>query len=381
MFSDFDKYLSQTWQKAAQQELKAKNFEELIDWKTEEGFVLKALYQANNLKSIDYLKTFHQSLYNPSQPKHSTRNCQQIAATDAHKANLLALEALNNGVNEIAFIIAEDENEYDLLLDNLLKNILLPHCAVSFVCSAGQSLKLIQAYISYAEKYVVDLEQTLSGSLLITDQQNIRSQLLKILIEVTKKFPNFLVINILEKDSLITDRNAKLLANAVNTINELAEKGVSLKKSIGKMQFSVYITNNYFMEIAGLRALRMLFTEIAKEYGLQDYKPYHVHIQALTTLAIDEKTVSEPDWNMLSNTTQAMAAVIGGCNILTVLPHRQRIEDADSFSLRIARNVYNLLAEESYFEAGTDIAAGSYYIDILTDKVAETTWDKFRKRS
>ena len=82
---------------------------------------------------------------------------------------------------------------------------------------------------------------------------------------------------------------------------------------------------------------------------------------------------------MLRATTQAMSAVLGGCDILRVLPYNTAWKNGDDFSKRIARNVQLLLKEETYFDEVIDPAGGSYYIENLTDKLAQKAWKKFRK--
>ena len=375
MFEEFEKYLKEDWGKAAQAEIKGKKVEEVIDWQTEEGFRLSAFYQKNDTAQIAYLQKFHAMLFNPEQPQKTARNCQKINVLDSKKANQIALSALNNGANEVCFHIS---NSKVLDFSLLLQDILLPYCAVSFSCLAKDALHIIKEYILYAPKCGYDLE-TLVGSIYIIDQENIDIQMLKALLENTENESNFLVIDISGSEGEVTERNATLLAKTVKIINALIDEGLDIESIIKKVQFSTFIGNQYFIEIAGLRALRMLFTEIVKEYGMKNYHPYQVHIHALTNIVIDEKTTAEPDWNILSNTTQAMAALIGGCDVLSVLAHNQGLAAENSFSTRIARNIHNLLVEESYIDKATDIAAGSYYIDVLTDKVAETTWEKFRQ--
>jgi len=375
MFEEFEKYLKEDWGKAAQAEIKGKKIEEVIDWQTEEGFRLSAFYQKNDTAQIAYLQKFHAMLFNPEQPQKTARNCQKINVLDSKKANQIALSALNNGANEVCFHIS---NSKVLDFSLLLQDILLPYCAVSFSCLAKDALHIIKEYILYAPKCGYDLE-TLVGSIYIIDQENIDIQMLKALLENTENESNFLVIDISGSEGEVTERNATLLARTVKIINALIDKGLDIESIIKKVQFSTFIGNQYFTEIAGLRALRMLFTEIVKEYGMKNYHPYQVHIHALTNIVIDEKTTAEPDWNILSNTTQAMAALIGGCDVLSVLAHNQGLAAENSFSTRIARNIHNLLVEESYIDKATDIAAGSYYIDVLTDKVAEATWEKFRQ--
>lgn len=377
MFAEFEKYLTEEWKEAAVAEIKGKNWDEIMNWKTDEGFDIQAFYQENDIKKLDYLKKFHSSLFNPEQPQKTPRNSQIIRVLSSKEANQIALDALNNGVNEVCFEI-NSKSELDLSV--LLKDILLPYCAVSFSCPANQIIAIARSYIAYAQDSKYDLA-ALTGNIHATNQENNSIQLIKTLLEITAEANNFAVIDVEGKEESVTDRIASILANAVKTINALLEEGINIEHIAPKIQLSISLHNSYFVEIAGLRALRLLFAEIVKEYGLKDYASHQVQIHALSMIIVDEKTSAEPDWNMLSNSMQAMAAVIGGCDVLSVLPHNQGIADSDNFSTRIARNVYNLLIEESYMDKATDIAAGSYYIDVLTDKIAEMSWEKFNKYS
>ncbi len=377
MFAEFEKYLTQEWKEAAIAEIKGKNLDEVIIWKTDEGFDVEAFYQENDVKKLDYLKKFHESLFNPEQPQKTPRNSQIIRVFSSQEANKMALDALNNGINEVCF---EINSKSELDLGVLLKDILLPYCAVSFGCPANQITEIARSYIAYAQDGEYDLA-ALTGNIHATDQANSEIRDIKTLLEITEKATNFAVIDIVGKEKIVTERIAAILANAVKTINALLKEGISIEGIVPKIQLSVSLHNSYFVEIAGLRALRLLFAEIITAYGLKEYAPHQVQIHAISTIVVDEKTSAEPDWNMLSNSMQAMAAVIGGCDILSVLPHNQGIVEENNFSARIARNVYNLLIEESYMDKATDIGAGSYYIDVLTDKIAEMSWEKFNKYS
>lgn len=375
MFAEFEKYLAEDWKEAAIAEIKGKNLDEVISWKTNEGFDISAFYQENDIKKFDYLKKFHESLFNPEQPQKTPRNSQTIRVLSSKEANQTALDALNNGVNELCFEIS---SKSDLDLGVLLKDILLPYCAISFGCPTNLIIEIARSYIDYAQDCKYDLT-TLTGNIHATDQENSSIRFIKTLLEITEKASHFSVIGIVGKEENVTDRIASVLANTVKIINALLEEGINIEDIVKKIQLSVSLHNSYFLEIAGLRALRLLFTEIITAYGLKEYASHQVRIHALSTIIVDEKTSAEPNWNMLSNSMQAMAAVIGGCDILNVLPHNQGIADEDNFSTRIARNVFNLLIEESYMDKATDIGAGSYYIDVLTDKIAEMSWEKFKQ--
>ncbi len=376
MFEEFAKFLNERWEEVATQEAKGKDLKEITTWEVE-GIELNAIYTEADLTNISYLQTFHQSLLNPDAPQRSWRNAQKIIVSAEKQANYFALEALNGGVSEVIFDVSPIEQ---VDLEILLAEILLPYCTVSFVCKEEQAVPLIHHYFGYAKKHDYDAS-TLTGSITLLDVSIPNKEILKNLFTLTQHAPNFSVINLFLVEKKVIDRYANLLFKATQVIYELLKGGISIAQIIQKMQFTTALSNTYFLEIAGLRALRMLFTEIVKEYGLKDYKPYQVHIQANTTISIDEKTVQEPDWNMLSNTTQAMSAIIGGCDVLCVIPHNEGIGELSSFSYRIARNVHNLLAEEAYFDKIVDAGAGAYYIDVLTDKLAEKIWEKFTRMS
>ncbi|GAB4191216.1 MAG: hypothetical protein OHK0057_33630 [Thermoflexibacter sp.] len=375
MFEEFAKFLNEQWEEVAAQEVKGKDLKETITWKVE-NMELSAIYTEADLANISYLQTFHQSLLNPDAPQRTWRNAQKIIVSTEKQANALALEALNGGVNEIIFEISKIEK---LDIEILLAEILLPYCAVSFICKENQATQLLDSYLSYAKKYNYDVS-ALVGSIAFSDVSVPNIEVLKSLFSLTQSAPNFLVINLLSTEIQVTDRYATLLLKATQVIDALLREDFTIAQIAQKIQFTIGLSNAYFLEIAGLRVLRMLFTEIVKEYGLEDYKPYQVLLQANTTISTDEKTIQEPDWNMLSNTTQAMSAIIGGCDVLCVLPHNEGISEVNSFSYRIARNVHNLLAEESYFDKVIDAGAGAYYVDVLTDQLAEKVWEQFTAR-
>ncbi len=91
------------------------------------------------------------------------------------------------------------------------------------------------------------------------------------------------------------------------------------------------------------------------------------------------KTLYDPNVNMLRLTTEAMAAILGGCDSLLVKPYDSCYREPGDFSERIARNIQIILKEESYFDKVVDPAAGSYYIEALTDSLVESAWHLFLK--
>ncbi|MBP1635623.1 MAG: methylmalonyl-CoA mutase [Acidobacteria bacterium] len=125
------------------------------------------------------------------------------------------------------------------------------------------------------------------------------------------------------------------------------------------------IGSNHFMEIAKLRAFRLLWPRMARERGGAG----EVHVHART--AGENKTLYDPHVNMLRAVTEALSAVLGGCDSLTVTPCR--------FDAHLAENVHHILREESHLDQVGDPGAGSYYLEALTDAVAASAWALFEK--
>ena len=162
------------------------------------------------------------------------------------------------------------------------------------------------------------------------------------------------------------------MVQAVKLINNLYRKKLTPIEILSQISFSSILTNDYFFEIAGLRAFRLLFWMIVKEYGFEQYMPYDLFIFAQTRIDYNE---SDPNKNMLSNTIQAMSGLIGGANALVILPYKD-----NSFSYRIARNIGNILKEESFLNKVVDPVSGAYYIEKLTDKIAQESWLSFQEK-
>lgn len=136
--------------------------------------------------------------------------------------------------------------------------------------------------------------------------------------------------------------------------------------------FNVAIGSDYFFEIAKLRALRKLWAVIANEYGIETIAT----INAET--ALNNKTIYDYNNNILRASTETMAAVIGGCDSLFIHPYDVLFKQPNDFSNRIARNIQLVAKKESYLDKVNDAAHGSYYIEDLSNEIANKSWELFQ---
>ncbi|MTH52328.1 hypothetical protein GKZ89_02840 [Bacillus mangrovi] len=161
-------------------------------------------------------------------------------------------------------------------------------------------------------------------------------------------------------------------AKAADYLNWIKYNGRSVQDHAEKAAFSFSSGSDFFMEIAKLRAARLLWSSVASAFEA-DKEAGRCLIH--TSTSSYNKSLLDPHVNLLRTATEAFSAVIGNADVLSVLPH-----DAESggsaFSERIARNIHYLLSEESLLSKVNDPGGGSWYIEKLTQELAEAAWNK-----
>ncbi len=162
------------------------------------------------------------------------------------------------------------------------------------------------------------------------------------------------------------------LATGCAYLRELTERGLDIDAAAQQIRFSLAIGPNFFMEIAKLRAARMLWAQVVAAFG-GSAAAQKICMHARTGLY--NKTCKDPYVNMLRTTTEAMSGVIGGVDSLCVGHFDEVLGLPDSFSRRISRNTQIILQEECELSAVVDPAGGAWAVEWLTDQVAAKSWD------
>jgi methylmalonyl-CoA mutase len=131
-----------------------------------------------------------------------------------------------------------------------------------------------------------------------------------------------------------------------------------------RIEFVFAVGPSYFIEIAKLRAARLLWAQAVTAFGPQDAGACRMRLHVRTPQR--NKSAYDRYSNLLRSTTEALAAAVGGCDRLTVEPF--------GFDAHLALNLQRILKEESHLDAVADPAGGSYYIEALTDSLARAAW-------
>jgi methylmalonyl-CoA mutase len=169
---------------------------------------------------------------------------------------------------------------------------------------------------------------------------------------------------------------AAAAAAATEHVSRLLDRHISLEDILSKLVFSFASGGNFFMEIAKLRAARIIWGKIAAAFGAP--KDLQKMVIAAET-SYFTKTMADPYVNLLRSANEAFAAVIGGVQYLQVRAFNEVLGDSGSFSQRLARNIQLLLREEAHLLKVADPSGGSWYIESLTNELAEEAWNIFLK--
>jgi len=297
---------------------------------------------------------------NPFNGPRSWINSPRILVTNDIQANKVALSYLNSGAEGILFDCHHEINP-TLLLDK----ISLVDCSVSFVIRHAAH-EWIFKFIEYAEN---NFDKSLiKGGIYWSHPAEYTIQVA----QAFSHWPQFYSFGIIvDTADEVTNEIAGALHHAVNCLDVLAKELTDVQTILPQISFSLSISNDFFLEIAKLKSLRKLWYQINGAYPVSGTKPLHIHARSVAW--IDESF--QPHGNMIKSTSAAMAAIAGGCDSLTVEPEDHHHDTMN----RIALNVSTLLKEESHFSKVADPTAGSYYLDALTNQLAEKAWSKFQQ--
>jgi len=166
------------------------------------------------------------------------------------------------------------------------------------------------------------------------------------------------------------------VATAVEYLSALQEKGLTVDDVAARISFGFSLGGDFFMEIAKLRAVRLVWAKVIEAFGGSD-ESKKVYLNVRTSKF--NKTVVDPYVNLLRVTTEAFSGVLGGCNSMHVAPFDEPIGLPSEFSRRIARNLQIMLKEEWNLNKIVDPSGGSWYVETITDQLAKKSWELFKE--
>ncbi len=399
-FKEFDKSGCEKWKQAAEQTLKGKSFERLYA-KTYEDIELQPIYNEKDIEDLD----FSESLPAFYPYNRGTSNRYYRRGWDIHQKNQAKTpEEFNKNLkfdesrSQNAIVI--DFNEYDTGPENFYNNITDLEKAFDGVSLDNKQIVInaqdtilpaVSLFLAYCRKSGIETK-SLSGAFNfdpfagfvqhgyifynLEHTMEEAAQLIKWTDEHAPQMKSFCISGApyREGGGNAVRESAFSIAAGVEYMRAMQFRDVTIDQAAQNLRFTFSIGPNFFMELAKFRAVRMIWAKVVEAFGGSE-ESQKVEIHA-TTSAMNKSTL-DPFTNMIRTTAEALAAAIGGVDSLTVDPFDQSFAKPNEFSRKIAINTHLILKNEAHLTDTIDPAAGSWYVEQLTDSIARKTWDLF----
>lgn len=290
-----------------------------------------------------------------------------VNESNIESSNLKILQWLNQGANRIQFVFEQALTMNGL--QRLFKNIHLEWIASQFNMVKGKIspifMEAIYDAILLNDENPCEVDVSFDGS--IYDFHKIEQ-----LISAMPKAKFFYIAT--HDEESVTGELADLAHKTNSIIDDLVDYEMSFDRIASLFNVHITLDDRYFVNIAKVRAWRVIIAQIMDAWKL----PLESWIWTSATVGAG---VSDEDVNTikLKQTSQAMSAVIAGIDSICILPSNDHVVlGGDSFNNRIALNINHILLSESYLDQVVDPAAGSYFIESLTNQLAEQAWHMFQ---
>ena len=392
LFTEFTAPTTQEWLDKIGVDLKGADFQKRLVWRTNEGFNVQPFYRREDLKELktpEALPGEFPFVRGNKKDNNEWYVRQNIAVSDPKEANAKALDILNKGIDSLGFRIKGKDVSADFI-ETLLDGIYCEIVDLNFRTCPRHALELAQIIDVYFTKKGFDKEK-LSFTVgfdpieaILTKGKDVTELLAEgpKIVELLKAYPKAHVMTVHTETlnnagAYIVQELGYALAWGNEYLQQLVDAGVDVDLAARQMKFYMGVSENYFMEIAKFRAARMLWAQIVKQYEPKCDCACKMVINASTSTY--NMTLFDSYVNLLRSQTEAMSAALGGVHSMVVTPFDAAYEKATDFSERIARNQQLLIKEESHFDRIVDPSAGSYYIEHLTNALAQEAWKLFLK--
>ncbi|MBB5685314.1 methylmalonyl-CoA mutase [Sphingobium boeckii] len=404
-----DKPTLDTWSAAAAKEVKGRD----LTWATPEGIDVKPLYTAEDVADIDaglpgfapFTRGVRASMYagRPWTIRQYAGFSTAEASNAFYRRNLAAGQkglsvafdlATHRGYDSDHPRVTGDVGKAGVAIDTiedmkiLFDGIPLDQMSVSMTMN-GAVIPILAFFIVAGEEQGVDrklLDGTIQNDIL--KEFMVRNTYIyppepsmRIISDIfgytSREMPKFNSISISgyhmqEAGATQVQELAFTIADGAEYVKYGVASGLDIDKFAGRLSFFFAIGMNFFMEIAKLRAARVLWHRVMTQLGAQDERSKMLRTHCQTSGV--SLTEQDPYNNVMRTTIEAMAAMLGGTQSLHTNALDEAIALPTDFSARIARNTQIVIQEETGMTKVVDPLGGSYYVEALTQELVDKAW-------
>lgn len=415
LLAEFPAISYEQWRKVAEDQLKGAPFEKRLVTKTYEGIDLQPLYRQEDLEGVSHLGSLpgFPPYVRGSQPLAIAgwQICQEIPYSTAEEFNQAIRYDLERGQTAVnltldkATLLGHDPDEASVgdvgqgglsiaTVDDFgkaLNGVDLSRTPV-YIQASSAAMPTLALFMALVKRQGLDpaalqggIEMDPVGILAsegelprsVAGAYEVMAQMLK---WAKLHAPQFDIVTVHgqpygHSGASAVQELAFVIATAAEYLREMTARGLAVDDVAPRFRFAFTAGSNYFMEVAKLRAARLLWAKVVKAFGGGDdaqQMTLHVRTSAYS------KTAYDPYVNMLRATTEAFAGAVGGCDSMHTSQFDEAVRLPDEFSRRIARNTQIVLQQEAHLTRIADPAGGSWYIEKLTDQVGRAAWTLFQ---
>ncbi len=398
LFTEFPPVSLEEWESVIEKDLDGKDYKKKLKWDTSEGVETLPFYHRENQKS-----TRKHPVLTKDNKQDTWATCNYISSQSVSEAHEEARQALNNGAQALQFKIhvlstsgmlggdlegtaIQTQDDFEELFEDIPLNLKEIHFDSGMASPVILAMLLNEVKKRDPEPENVNATFSYDPSSYIIMKGQMPKTVEKLTAEISQlaetcaPFPGIKPLcadarTWHNSGATIVQELALGLAGASEHMAVLSDKGIDPNTAAKSIHFSYSVGSKYFLEIAKFRALRLLWDQLMDAYKADKDIPAFIHAETSSW----NKTVYDPYVNMLRVTTEGMSVAISGADSLTVYPFDSTYRKPGDFSDRIARNSQIIMKEEAYFGKVADPAAGSYYIEELTDKIGQQAWNLFQE--
>ncbi len=375
--SEFEPAEHADWEAAVERVLRGRSFDRVLVSTTRDGLDIQPLYTAD-----DHVASAVPVVMDPDRIAHGWDVRQQHRLGDPTEVNRAIITDLERGVTSVELVAGGVEADQ---LAEALAGVLLDMAPVALAPHADLNLaRALSGLIvergdaeTTASWLGLDPLGAVARSGVVSDIESCAA----LAHDLAPLFPNARTMTVdgvryVEAGATPAQELGWALATGLAYLRSLESAGLSVAQGASTIGFRLSASPDQFGTIASMRAFRRAWTRVLDACGV-DRDDTLIEIQAVTPQSMFSQR--DPWVNMLRSTSATLAAVIGGAEAVTVLPHSAAGGDIDELGRRAARNVQLLLLEESQIARLTDPAGGSWFVESFTHRLAEAAWIEFQR--
>ena len=391
LFAEFPEVTTDRWMEEVTKDLKGVPFEKKLVWRTKEGFSVNPFYRAEDIKDLptkDSLPGEFPYVRGTKATNDWLVRQEVVIDGDFAEANAKVKRILGLGITAVGLHFKKDQLEAKNI-QAVLEGVDLSKAEVNFYSCPKRADVLAAAVVEALKALGANLEEV-RGSIGFNPFRHLLAkgerwegykEIGEKVLETVKPLKKFTCLTVdsllfVNAGAYIYQELGYALSQGAQIIAAFSGDKFTAEEVAKRIRFDMGVSTNYFMEIAKFRAARWLWALIVKQNAPDATCATKALIHAETSMW--NKTVYDAYVNLLRTTTESMSATLAGVHSLTVAPFDIAYTDKfEEFDERIARNQQLLLKEESHFDKVVDPAGGSYYIESLTNSIAEQAWKLF----